>query len=103
MRSARKSKLTENWETSKLGRMKTTLDLPDALVLEIKRHALNKGLKLKDAMAVLLKLGLKAGRSQTKVPAHRVTLPLITCKQKAELTPEQVADALLTQEVAWHS
>jgi hypothetical protein len=86
-----------------MGAMKTTLELPDSLVLDIKRHALNEGLKLKDAMAALLKLGLKADRSQTKTPAHRVNVPLITCKQRAELTPEQVADTLLAQEVAWHA
>lgn len=64
---------------------------------------MNEGLKLKDAVALLLKLGLKAGRSQTKAPAHRVTLPLIVCKQRAVLTPDQVAEALLAQEVAWQS
>lgn len=86
-----------------MGRMKTTLDLPDALVLDIKRHALNEGLKLKEAMAILLKLGLQAGRHQTKAPAHRVTLPLITCSRGGELTPEQVAGTLLAQEAEWHS
>lgn len=83
--------------------MKTTLDLPDALVLDVKRHALSKGMKLKDMVALLLKLGLKAGRAQAKAPAHRVALPLIVCKQKTELTPDQVADALLAQEVEWRS
>jgi hypothetical protein len=86
-----------------MGSMKTTLDLPDSLVLDIKRHALNKGLKLKDAMAVLLKQGLKASRDQPKTPAQRVTVPLIICKQRAELTSEQVAETLLAQEVEWHS
>ncbi len=86
-----------------MGSMKTTLDLPDALVLEIKRHALNEGLKLKDSMAALLRLGLKARRSQTARPASRVVVPIITCKQRAALTPEQVAESLLAQEVEWHS
>lgn len=95
--------MTEYRETSKLGGMKTTLDLPDSLVLDIKRHALNEGLKLKDTMAMLLKLGLKARRNQTEAPAKRVLLPLVICKQRAELTPEQVADTLLTQEAEWHS
>lgn len=86
-----------------MGIMKTTLDLPDALVLEIKHHALNEGLKLKDAMAVLLKLGLKARRNETNAPGQRVSLPLVTCKQRAELTPEQVTETLLEQEAKWHS
>jgi len=95
--------LTENQQTSKIPLMKTTLDLPDALVREIKHHALNEGLKLKDAMAVLLKLGLKARHSVTNAPAQRVSLPLVICKQRAELTPEQVANTLLAQEAEWHS
>ena len=86
-----------------MGGMKTTLDLPDALVLDIKRHALNKGLKLKDAMAALLKQGLKAGRRASKAGAHRVTLPIVHCKKKADFTPEQVAATLLAQDVEWHS
>jgi hypothetical protein len=83
--------------------MKMTLNLPDALVLDIKRHALNQGMKLKDAMAALLKQGLKAGRSSGRAPAHRVSLPLIACKRQGELTPEQVAEVLLAQETQWHS
>ena len=83
------------------GRMKTTLDLPDALVREIKQHALNEGAKLKDAMAALLKRGLRAGKS--KSTPRRVKLPLIACKRRAELTPDQVAAALIKQEAEWRS
>ena len=83
------------------GRMKTTLDLPDALVREIKQHALNEGTKLKDVMAALLKRGLRAGKPQS-IP-RRVELPLITCKRLAELTPDQMAAALIKQEAEWHS
>ena len=83
--------------------MKTTLDLPDALVREIKQHALNEGTKLKDAMATLLKQGLRAGKAKARAPVQRVKLPLIACKRRAELSPEQVAAALLKQELDWHS
>ena len=81
--------------------MKTTLDLPDALVREIKQHALNEGAKLKDAMATLLKRGLRAGKSPS-IP-RRVKLPLIACKRRAELTPDQVTAALIKQDAEWHS
>jgi hypothetical protein len=72
--------------------MKTTLDLPDALVREIKLRAVQQGLKLKDAVADLLRKGLAAsdgaqpvrrkasGRLQ-KDPA--TGLPLIVCDPNA--------------------
>ena len=40
--------------------MKTTLDLPDALVKEVKVRAVQEGRKLKDAVAELLRRGLAA-------------------------------------------
>ena len=42
--------------------MKTTLDLPNALVREIKLRAVNDGRKLKDTIADLLKKGLRADK-----------------------------------------
>ena len=41
--------------------MKTTLELPDDLVKEIKLRAVHEGLKLKDAVADLLRRGLATG------------------------------------------
>ena len=41
--------------------MKTTLELPDDLVKEIKLGAVNEGKKLKDAVADLLRTGLANG------------------------------------------
>jgi hypothetical protein len=82
--------------------MKITLDLPDALVREIKDHALNEGLKLQDAIAALLELGLKARRSTNNAPANRVSLPLLVCKQRAEITPEKLSDLLIAQDAQWH-
>jgi len=40
--------------------MKTTLDLPDDLVKEVKLRAVLEGKKLKDAVADLLRKGLAA-------------------------------------------
>ncbi|MBL9130732.1 MAG: hypothetical protein JNG86_06005 [Verrucomicrobiaceae bacterium] len=82
--------------------MKTTLDLPSDLVREIKLCAVQDGRKLKDLMADLLRRGLMAGKAKNTTRPGRVKLPLIKCRKKAVLTPEQVADALNQQESLWH-
>src|SRR4029077_5701723 len=93
--------------------MKTTLDLPDAVVKQVKLRAVREGRKLKDAVAELLRKGLAAskreetGNELTVADKDKKTgLPLIECKHPAipseEITPERVADILLAQEVGWH-
>jgi hypothetical protein len=93
--------------------MKTTLDLPDALVKQVKLRALQEGRKLKDAMADLLRKGLAASRNSgcdVATPVltkdKRTGLPLVQCKHAAspgeEITPERVAEVLLAQETDWH-
>jgi plasmid stability protein len=95
------------------GLMKTTLDLPDALIKQVKLRAIHEGRKLKDEVADLLRKGLAvAAASPVESVAPRITrakktgLPLIMCKHPAsvdeELTPERVADILLAQEAEWH-
>jgi plasmid stability protein len=90
--------------------MKTTLDLPDSLVKQVKLRALREGKKLKDAVADLLRKGLASG-AEPEMPQPVVTidkrtgLPVIACQQAAtaqdEMTPDRVADLLLSQEVEW--
>lgn len=90
--------------------MKTTLDLPDALVKQVKIRAVREGRKLKDAVADLLRKGLAV--AEPAVHAATITwdkktgLPLIQCKQVAApeegMTPERVVDILLAQEAEWH-
>ena len=93
--------------------MKTTLDLPDSLVKQVKLRALIDGRKFKDVVADLLRKGLATVENQeSDAPAPAVTrdkqtgLPLIECHHAAspeeELTPERVADILLAQEVGWN-
>jgi hypothetical protein len=93
--------------------MKTTLDLPDALVKQVKLRAVREGRKLKDAVADLLRKGLAVtAAKEPKTVAPRVTrdkktgLPLIECVQAAapaeEMTPERVAEILAAQEADWH-
>lgn len=91
--------------------MKTTLDLPDALVKQVKLRALRDGRKLKDAVADLLRKGLAATDGipapEPSVGLDRISgLPVIACRHHAaageEVTPQTVADILLAQEAAWH-
>ena len=91
--------------------MKTTLDLPDALVKQVKLRAVRDGRKLKDAGADLLRKGLAVApdrepKTQVEVSRDRKTgLPLIECKHAAspheQMTPERAADLLLAQEIGW--
>jgi plasmid stability protein len=92
--------------------MKTTVDLPDDLVKQVKLRALQDGRKLKEALANLLRKGLAAATTMPddKLPVvtkdKQTGLPLIQCKKSAsrqeEVNPERVAEILLTQETDWH-
>lgn len=93
--------------------MKTTLDLPDILMKQVKLRALQEGRKLKDAVADLLRKGLAVGAQsleQSQRPVitkdRKTGLPVIAChdpaKSQAEITPERIAEILLAQEVEWH-
>ena len=73
-------------ESSEAGSMKTTLDLPNELVREMKLRAVIEGRKLKDVAAALLAAGLAAKASQAKVPRARrgaIKLPLFPCSPDA--------------------
>jgi plasmid stability protein len=63
------------------GRVKTTLDLPDDLVRAVKLRALQRGHKLKDAFADLLRQGLAAAAME---PAPRMR-PKISTDPKTGL------------------
>lgn len=84
--------------------MKTTLDLPDDLMREIKLRAVKGDLKLKDAIAELLRSGLSQQDALPERVRHRVDLPLVQCAHRAhpdeEMTPDRVARVLLEEEAA---
>ena len=82
--------------------MKTTVDLPDDLVRDIKLRAVMDGRKLKDAMADVLREGLAARHARATSRQNRVRLPLVQCRRAAALTPDQVTDVLLKQDITWH-
>jgi len=82
--------------------MKTTLDLPDDLMRDIKIRAARENRKLKDAIADLLRRGLSRKSGEAPKLRRRVTLPLVRCAHDArpgeEMTPDRVARVLLEEE-----
>jgi plasmid stability protein len=87
--------------------MKTTLELPDALIKQVKIRAVHEGRKLKDTVADLLRKGLAAdSESRSDGPvvtkSRKTGLPLIVCKQAPapgeEFSPEQIHELLLAEE-----
>jgi len=87
--------------------MKTTIELPDDLMREIKVRAARQDRKLKDLIAELLRRGLAEERNGAAIVRHRVQLPIFQgghpAKPEEEMTPERVAELLLNQEVDWAS
>ena len=82
--------------------MKTTLDLPDELMREIKVRAAREDRKLKDLVAELLRRGLREESAKPDQIRNRVKLPLIHSTHPAkpgENSPERMAQILLDQEV----
>ena len=66
--------------------MKTTLELPDELVKEIKLRAVLEGSKLKDAVAELLRRGLAAKSSAAKKKPTVVKASPATMRRREEMT-----------------
>jgi hypothetical protein len=59
------------WE---YGKMKTTLDLPDELMREVKIRAVHEHKKLKDTIAELIRKGMAASNSRYSKPPKPVKL-----------------------------
>ena len=100
-------------ENQQNGNMKTTLELPDALVKQVKIRAVREGRKLKDAVADLLRKGLAASADaspEDDAPVistdKKTGLLVVQCRRAAapgeDMTPDRVADILLAQDVDWH-
>jgi plasmid stability protein len=56
--------------------MKTTLDLPDDLMREVKIRAAREGRKMKDLLAAAIRAGLDVAPSDAPVPS-RAALPVM--------------------------
>jgi hypothetical protein len=85
--------------------MKTTLDLPDELMREVKHRAVDENRTLKETVAELLRIGLEHPLSEPELVLEPGKLPLIRMGRKArpghELTPERIAEILIEQEAEW--
>ena len=84
------------------GKMKTTLDLPDDLMRDVKIRAARLNRKLKDTIADLLRTGLSREPGAPAAVRTRVKLPLVRCAHNAspdeEMTAERVAKLLLAED-----
>lgn len=82
--------------------MKTTVELPDELVREVKVRAAREGRRMKDVMAEVVRRGLAAPTTSRPKTSSRVRLPLVQCAHPAtpdqEMTPERTARILLAAE-----
>lgn len=97
--------LAESHIDSIMAPVKTTVDLPDDLMRQIKVRAAQQDRKLKDVLTELLRRGLGAKDPAAHEPQRRVQLPLIRCAHPArieeEMTPSRVAELLMDDEAQW--
>jgi plasmid stability protein len=88
--------------------MKTTLDLPDELIREVKLRAVVQGRTVKDLVAEILRqgLGIAPPRQPEKPPAGSLVeigesgLPVIRCRPDASATRMNVVDLLKIEQEA---
>jgi plasmid stability protein len=94
-------------KNGKMVGMKTTMELPDALMMEVRLRAIHNGRKLKDEMEAVIRRGLAAdGKGEIAQVARdqETGLPVIRVKHPAgrgEMGPERVAEILNRQERDW--
>lgn len=69
--------------------MRTTLDLPDALVKRAKIEAVERGMTLRELVSVALARELTAPSAEPA--ARRLSFPLIPSKRPGSLTAAEVA------------
>jgi plasmid stability protein len=85
--------------------MKTTLDLPERLVREMKIRAATEGRKLREVATDIIEKGLAMPAAAPEKKEHRVELPIIHCEKvvrpEDRLTPEQIDEILLNEEIQW--
>ncbi len=79
--------------------MKTTFDLPDDLVKEVKYRALRDGKKLRETVTELLRNGLASGPSQTKTARPKVGTDPHTGLPLIESPPGAVISSMSADEI----
>ncbi|MEX0835756.1 MAG: hypothetical protein WD010_06675 [Nitriliruptor sp.] len=83
--------------------MKTTLELPDDLVREIKIRAADENRRIKDVVADALRRGLAQHDAAIGRADRRVQFPLVACAHEARpseaMTPDRVAAIIASEDV----
>jgi len=83
--------------------MKTTLELPDELMREVKMRAVEEDQKLRDMVAELLRIGLANRSLGAETSRVGSIFPIFSGGHPAlpenEMTPDRVAEILLEDEV----
>lgn len=76
--------------------MKTTLDLPDDLMMRVKLRAVREHKKLKDAIAEYLERGMKAATNgNSRAKGKRIEFPKVAQLQgRGPLTAEEIQAAI---------
>ena len=87
--------------------MKSTLDLPDDLMRQVKLRAVNENRRIKDVVADLLRRALILQPDSSPVPSarRRVNLPIIPAPPgapKLDLTPERIHQLEIEAEMERH-
>lgn len=86
--------------------MKTTFELPDELMREVKIRAVNENRRIKDVVTEAIRRGLAMQDSVSDSVQYRVRLPLVETAHRAntddEMTPDKVASLLLAEESEPH-
>lgn len=84
--------------------MKTTLDLPANLMREMEFRAAQRGCRVEDLAAELLKRGLAAGKVISTSPATKGTikLPLFPSPQTAHASLMNTAELLALEQKTLH-
>jgi len=79
--------------------MKTTIDLPEPLVREMKLRAVQEGRKLKDVAAEVFQRGLRApSRSVGKPLRQTLNTPIFVCEEDRATVSEMTIAQLLQLE-----
>lgn len=85
--------------------MKTTIDLPPALVREMKLLAVHEGRKLKDVAAELLERGLGSEKNASLSPTARkaaIKLPLFPTPKSAPASRMNTGELLAIEQETQH-
>lgn len=81
--------------------MKTTLDLPEELVREMKIRAAKEGRKLREVATEIIQKGLASPERMNKTgKGRRVKFPILKCESPAirQFTPEELDEILYQQD-----